>query len=527
MLAPRTFPLSRIAGLLLILVLPGFTHSAQAAICYVAPNANGSGLSWASPAALQGALNSPTCDEIRMKTGTYTRSGGFSIQGPGAKKLQGGWFQMPPPVSAWIQTTLPEQTIISGEGQRRALLLDASSGNIQPGTHSFDTLAFVDGHSDGNGGGILCLGEDGADCSPLFKNVVFRDNHAETGGGAFYARGKNGESSPKFEQVLFVENHADERGGAIYLNASDGGISSPVFKQTEFIGNTAGTGTDGRGGAIYTLAQGAGSRVEPTFTDVKFSFNSSRRDGGAIFNLIDGTGAQNNSLFSRASFTANSATNYAGAMFTWAIAGGFSSLHHENVTFVDNSSVSSGGAVMNHSRSASQIQSKYLFTTFARNHSQSSVGAMYNYAESVESNVTATLANTLVWDNQATAATQLAHGGIGTRMSFISHSLIHGSGGSGTSYWDPSGTGNGHIDQGNNIDADPLLDYRSFNNGGHVDTVAFRSTASAAFNAASPLSCPSRDARSLSRPSLGGCDIGAFEFRNSDVVDIFKDGFEP
>ena len=51
----------------------------------------------------------------------------------------------------------------------------------------------------------------------------------------------------------------------------------------------------------------------------------------------------------------------------------------------------------------------------------------------------------------------------------------------------------------------PLTD-----NGGETDTLALL-TGSPAFNAADAAKCPATDQRGLPRPSLGGCDIGAFE----------------
>jgi Right handed beta helix region len=57
--------------------------------------------------------------------------------------------------------------------------------------------------------------------------------------------------------------------------------------------------------------------------------------------------------------------------------------------------------------------------------------------------------------------------------------------------------------------ADPLLGPLA-NNGGETDTMALL-TGSPAINAADAGRCPSTDQRGLPRPSLGGCDIGAFE----------------
>jgi CSLREA domain-containing protein len=61
--------------------------------------------------------------------------------------------------------------------------------------------------------------------------------------------------------------------------------------------------------------------------------------------------------------------------------------------------------------------------------------------------------------------------------------------------------------------ADPRLGPLA-DNGGETDTLALLDS-SAAFNAADASRCPSTDQRGLPRPSLGGCDIGAFEVQPS------------
>ncbi len=93
------------------------------------------------------------------------------------------------------------------------------------------------------------------------------------------------------------------------------------------------------------------------------------------------------------------------------------------------------------------------------------------------------------------------------------------------------------IDNGNNLQfgggqatscaatipvADPLLDILA-DNGGLTRTMALL-PGSAALDAANGLLCPPADQRGVARPQGAGCDIGAFELEDSDV--IFEDGFE-
>jgi len=68
--------------------------------------------------------------------------------------------------------------------------------------------------------------------------------------------------------------------------------------------------------------------------------------------------------------------------------------------------------------------------------------------------------------------------------------------------------------------ANPLLGALA-NNGGETDTMALL-TGSAAFNAADAARCPSTDQRGLPRPSLGGCDIGAYELQPPPPPPVLK-----
>lgn len=65
------------------------------------------------------------------------------------------------------------------------------------------------------------------------------------------------------------------------------------------------------------------------------------------------------------------------------------------------------------------------------------------------------------------------------------------------------------FEEGTALIADPRLGPLA-NNGGETDTMALLG-GSPAINAADAAKCPSTDQRGLPRPSLGGCDIGAFE----------------
>lgn len=173
------------------------------------------------------------------------------------------------------------------------------------------------------------------------------------------------------------------------------------------------------------------------------------------------------------------------------------------------------------------------YSTFARNQAGERGGAVATIARDEDAEAETIFDSTILWDNDAPESLAVLNN-IDTpyeafAKSRFSHSLIQGSGGSGSSggFWDIDDHGNGSYDDGNNVDADPLFEYHGFSNGGRVETVAFYSDQSAAFNGGDEDSCPDTDARGKPRPARGGCDIGAFEYQLSDKGPlIFNDRFE-
>jgi hypothetical protein len=85
----------------------------------------------------------------------------------------------------------------------------------------------------GYGGGLYCNNN----ASPIVRNVLFEDNHAQAGGGIYC----NMASQPRLRDVTFFQNHAVTRGGgACCLEDCDIWFSDVVFDENTTSGSGAG-----------------------------------------------------------------------------------------------------------------------------------------------------------------------------------------------------------------------------------------------------------------------------------------------
>ncbi len=125
------------------------------------------------------------------------------------------------------------------------------------------------------GGGMLSV-----DASPTIRNCTLRDNQSGTRGGAVHIDG----GSPMFLNCRFVANRTtvtqavNNLGGAIYANAPQGRSAQARFVNCLFVGNRAGVGNGGFGGAIYDDTQSLS-----TFVNCTLLHNKADTHGGAIF----------------------------------------------------------------------------------------------------------------------------------------------------------------------------------------------------------------------------------------------------
>ena len=101
------------------------------------------------------------------------------------------------------------------------------------------------------GGGIYAMTASSAiiDSSPVFSNLVIKNNKVLQNGGGIYNYSNGGSASPTLRNVTMTNNFAGERGGAFY---NDGKVASkPRLLNVNIIGNHA----DVEGGGFICIAE--------------------------------------------------------------------------------------------------------------------------------------------------------------------------------------------------------------------------------------------------------------------------------
>lgn len=281
-----------------------------------------------------------------------------------------------------------------------------------------------------------------------------QSNRAKLGGAFFSSHG-----TVTIEDASLVRNEA-ESGGAIYTNGE-----SVEVTRTLFLSNTALSG-----GAIYAIS--AGNPPSVTGEQAFFRGNGVTAAGGAAY-LADAA-----ALFRNSTFDKNSAASFGGALFVNIS----SYLELENSTlahnFLTNNSTATSGAAL------------YLWgeavvrtSTFSNNHAGSG-GSVFFRADSEGD-----------FYNVAFSASDGGNcGGVFTGNAAFNLSS------------DPTCPFPGAT---NVINTDPKLGPLQ-NNGGFVDTM-LPLTGSPLIDGGDCGSAPPTDARGVTRPQLGACDIGAVE----------------
>ena len=262
-----TSSLCRLVGVVFLF----FIGTAQAQVCRVSVNGStsASGASWQQTKNLQAALNNPAqCPEIWVKSGTYyptasgNRNASFRVQA--GVKVFGGFYGTE--ISRTQRDYINNKAILSGnigssitktDNSHHVIYLHSDSTATQIGNATeIDGFIIEDGYSENTeGGGLVCSSLGMGMCSPYLKNLVFRNNFARNGGAVFNLGKNDGHSRPIFENIRFINNSAD----------------STDWQQ-------------GNGGAVYNLADGENSLVFPVFDRVEFSNNQASENGGAIAN---------------------------------------------------------------------------------------------------------------------------------------------------------------------------------------------------------------------------------------------------
>jgi uncharacterized repeat protein (TIGR01451 family) len=256
----------------------------------------------------------------------------------------------------------------------------------------------------GYGGGMYNRG------NPTLTNVVFSGNSAAVRGGGMYNYGGN----PTLTDVIFISN-STYYGGGMYNNNS-----SPKLTDVIFISNST-----YYGGGMYN------DESNPTLTDVSFSSNSASSSGGGMYN-------SGSPMLTNVTFNGNSAYLCGGGIF---IADGNPAL--TNVTILGNTTFYRGGGIWN---------SGNLTLT-----NVTILGNVANLGGGIcnrDHTAALQINNSILWgntaDNGTLASQQICYDA--NSQSFINHTLVQGSGGSGANWDSDLGT-----DGGGNLDANPIF----------------------------------------------------------------------
>ncbi|MCO5247440.1 MAG: T9SS type A sorting domain-containing protein [Chitinophagales bacterium] len=233
---------------LLLFMLFGLKVFAQTpdvnGIIYVKPIAtgDGTGSSWLNATSnLQGAINAAGVQKVFVSIGNYNVPDPNSFVMRNGVAIYGGFD----PVNNI--TTLNDTRIMPSANDTVGSVLNGKNVRTVIGNNSngLDSTAVLDGFLikngnasgiSGRGGGIRNVGS-----SPLYRNLVIKDNTATQFGGGMY----NQSSSPRLINCSFAGNFSGNGGGMFNLDNS-----SPALINCSLTGNTA--TTDGAG--IYNLS---------------------------------------------------------------------------------------------------------------------------------------------------------------------------------------------------------------------------------------------------------------------------------
>lgn len=271
----------------------------------------------------------------------------------------------------------------------------------------------------------------------FIEDVTIRHGNITPGNGGGIS---NGNGSDLTLTNVRIEDNAGQNGGGLYTNST----STATLNNVDFWGNTA-SATSSIGGGFYNLGTA-------TLADVLFINNDASGFGGGIAS----NGVSSSLNLNDGEFRGNEA-HTGGALSVQES----SSVAITNVTFAGNSAGSTGGALHiedypatitnvlfsgNYSNTAgavsiSNTNPQFTNVTFIGNATNAGGGAIYN------TNSSPTFLNTIFWNNGGSPLIF----NLGSSDPEFSYSLIEGSGGS------DSWNSNFGIDNGNNIDADPLF----------------------------------------------------------------------
>ena len=495
----------------------------QYVIHYVKPDGDGDCLSWATACDLQTALSNIP-DQIWVAAGVYkpTTTGDreASFQLESGVRIYGGF---PAPGGAWeARDWEANPTTLSGDIGTEGVASDNSYHVVS--ADGVNRLAVLDGFTITGGNADMPdndpnrsgAGMYNSNSNPTLANLQFIDNSARYGAG-MYNNQSNPEltnvtftanilsvggigagmynvnqSSPILTDVTFSENGTSFEGGGAMVNETQ---SSPTLTNVSFMDNLGG-GMVNQDDSNPTLTHvvfsgnesmiGGGMKNEsssPTLTDVIFSGNVGSRGGGMYNNLSHPS--LTNVIFSGNTANDNSDPNFIG------IGGGMANYYGSsptltNVTFSGNTAEGYGGGLYN----AQNCVPTLTNVTFWGNNAGTSGGGI----AIIDDEGGTTMKNAILWGNTPEQINNDAGGSL-----TVTYSLIEG-----VDVYPGEG----------NINDDPLLGELA-DNGGFSMTHALLE-GSPAIDAGDPGTCPDTDQRGIARPQGEFCDMGAYEYVESN-----------
>ncbi|MCQ4163278.1 choice-of-anchor Q domain-containing protein [Tahibacter harae] len=247
------------------------------------------------------------------------------------------------------------------------------------------------------------------------------------------------------------------------------------------------------GGGLLCHAAGTGQDCRPTLRQLVFRGNSATTGGGMA--CLGRNQGRCSATLESVAFVGNSA-GFGGALASAGIDDGSASPVLRNSSFSGNSASFGGAAFANVGGTGGDSTAVLHNVTFSGNIGpQDGSGAVYNWTSDETGTAAALLVNAIVWNNGPNAIT-------GTGVT-VRRSLIQGG--------CPASSVCADL-----VAGDPQLG--ALNDAGAATPVMLPGAASAALDAATCADAPAADQRGIARPQGAGCDIGAVEVRQAQLV---------
>jgi len=230
---------------------------------YVREGFSGNGISWVNATGdLQQAIYVNEVQNVFVEIGNYNApSNSFRMKNNVA--IYGGFDPDNGIIDLSDQRILPtlsqEGSVMNGQNAKRVI---ENSWNELNHSAILDGFTVKNGYSSNSGGGIWT-----SLSSPLYRNLVIKNNYANLYGGGLVNRtevGNSGTTNPTFINCIITNNAANDGGGGVYNVKTNNSfitfINCLVSKNTSYF--------SGGGSAVYNLGtsnQGAVEFINCTF----------------------------------------------------------------------------------------------------------------------------------------------------------------------------------------------------------------------------------------------------------------------